>query len=162
VTSQDMCVMCGALGTNEEGCLISCCQCGQCYHPYCVNVKVCNILMPRSLQNTMAITQLANAVAGGRYMLTTVEKANDVPDAKTYKKISTRRTSYRNTSLIPLEPPVLTDVSHNFGATWVPLAKVRSYFSIELSEDLIRSDAIIKPLLVTGDQSDFEQRMALS
>lgn len=40
VLSQDICVMCGALGTDQEGCLISCAQCGQCYHPYCVNVKV--------------------------------------------------------------------------------------------------------------------------
>lgn len=40
VLSQDMCVMCGALGTDQEGCLIACAQCGQCYHPYCVSVKV--------------------------------------------------------------------------------------------------------------------------
>lgn len=40
VLSQDICVMCGALGTDQEGCLIACAQCGQCYHPYCVNVKV--------------------------------------------------------------------------------------------------------------------------
>lgn len=40
VLSQDICVMCGAIGTDQEGCLISCAQCGQCYHPYCVSVKV--------------------------------------------------------------------------------------------------------------------------
>lgn len=40
VLTQDVCVMCGALGTDQEGCLIACAQCGQCYHPYCVNVKV--------------------------------------------------------------------------------------------------------------------------
>ena len=40
VLTQDICVMCGAIGTDQEGCLISCVQCGQCYHPYCVNVKV--------------------------------------------------------------------------------------------------------------------------
>jgi histone-lysine N-methyltransferase MLL3 len=40
VLTQDMCVMCGAIGIDQEGCLIACAQCGQCYHPYCVNVKV--------------------------------------------------------------------------------------------------------------------------
>lgn len=40
VLTQDICVMCGAIGTDQEGCLISCAQCGQCYHPYCVSVKV--------------------------------------------------------------------------------------------------------------------------
>ncbi|CAF3632421.1 unnamed protein product [Rotaria socialis] len=34
--SQDMCVTCGSIGVNEEGRLISCSQCGQSYHPYCV------------------------------------------------------------------------------------------------------------------------------
>lgn len=40
VLNQDICVMCGAIGTDQEGCSISCAQCGQCYHPYCVSVKV--------------------------------------------------------------------------------------------------------------------------
>ena len=40
VLTQDICVMCGAIGIDQEGCLIACAQCGQCYHPYCVNVKV--------------------------------------------------------------------------------------------------------------------------
>lgn len=40
VLTQDICVMCGSIGTDQEGCLISCAQCGQCYHPYCVSVKV--------------------------------------------------------------------------------------------------------------------------
>ena len=40
VLTQDICVMCGAIGIDQEGCIISCAQCGQCYHPYCVNVKV--------------------------------------------------------------------------------------------------------------------------
>lgn len=40
VLTQDICVMCGSIGTDQEGCLISCAQCGQCYHPYCVTVKV--------------------------------------------------------------------------------------------------------------------------
>jgi histone-lysine N-methyltransferase MLL3 len=40
VLQQDVCVMCGAFGCDLEGRLISCAQCGQCYHPYCVNIKV--------------------------------------------------------------------------------------------------------------------------
>lgn len=35
VLTQDICVMCGAIGTDQEGCLIACAQCGQCYHTYC-------------------------------------------------------------------------------------------------------------------------------
>ncbi|UJR35706.1 hypothetical protein I4U23_028456 [Adineta vaga] len=34
--SQDMCVSCGSIGVDEESQLISCSQCGQSYHPYCV------------------------------------------------------------------------------------------------------------------------------
>ena len=40
VLEQDACVMCGAFGLDAEGRLIACAQCGQCYHPYCANVKV--------------------------------------------------------------------------------------------------------------------------
>ncbi|KAG8236510.1 hypothetical protein J437_LFUL012796, partial [Ladona fulva] len=47
VLLQDVCVMCGALGSDQEGCLISCAQCGQCYHPYCVNVKVTKIILQK-------------------------------------------------------------------------------------------------------------------
>ncbi|XP_054279340.1 histone-lysine N-methyltransferase 2D-like isoform X3 [Macrosteles quadrilineatus] len=47
VLSQDSCVMCGALGTDQEGCLITCAQCGQCYHPYCANVKVTKVILQR-------------------------------------------------------------------------------------------------------------------
>ncbi|KAF0028650.1 hypothetical protein F2P81_019737 [Scophthalmus maximus] len=36
---QDMCVVCGSFGQGAEGRLLPCSQCGQCYHPYCVNVK---------------------------------------------------------------------------------------------------------------------------
>lgn len=46
VLSQDVCAMCGALGTDQEGCLIACVQCGQCYHPYCVNIKVRFLFYP--------------------------------------------------------------------------------------------------------------------
>ena len=37
---QDVCAMCGSFGQDQEGRLIACAQCGQCYHPYCANVKV--------------------------------------------------------------------------------------------------------------------------
>ena len=37
---QDMCLTCGSYGVGEEGKLIACVQCGQCYHPCCVNIKV--------------------------------------------------------------------------------------------------------------------------
>ncbi|KAG8041194.1 hypothetical protein G9C98_002182, partial [Cotesia typhae] len=47
VLTQDICVMCGAIGTDTEGCLIACAQCGQCYHPYCVNVKVTKVILQR-------------------------------------------------------------------------------------------------------------------
>ena len=40
VLSQDVCVMCGSFGLDQEGRLMACAQCGQCYHPYCANVKV--------------------------------------------------------------------------------------------------------------------------
>ncbi|XP_023231252.1 histone-lysine N-methyltransferase 2C-like [Centruroides sculpturatus] len=40
VLSQDLCVMCGSYGRGDEGRVIACSQCGQCYHPYCVSVKV--------------------------------------------------------------------------------------------------------------------------
>lgn len=37
---QDICMCCGSLGKGKDGYLIGCVQCGQCFHPYCVNVKV--------------------------------------------------------------------------------------------------------------------------
>ena len=40
VLKQDMCMACGSYGNDEEGKLITCTQCGQCYHGYCVNIKV--------------------------------------------------------------------------------------------------------------------------
>jgi len=40
VLKQDICVMCGSLGNDLEGRLIVCTQCGQCYHPHCVSVRV--------------------------------------------------------------------------------------------------------------------------
>lgn len=37
---QDMCVVCGSFGLGAEGRLLACAQCGQCYHPFCVGIKV--------------------------------------------------------------------------------------------------------------------------
>lgn len=53
VLQQDVCVMCGAFGNDLEGRLISCAQCGQCYHPYCVNVKVCKSVLIVNLGTLM-------------------------------------------------------------------------------------------------------------
>ncbi|XP_055997566.1 histone-lysine N-methyltransferase 2C-like isoform X11 [Ostrea edulis] len=39
VLDQDVCKSCGSFGQGEEGKLIVCTQCGQCYHPYCAGVK---------------------------------------------------------------------------------------------------------------------------
>ncbi|XP_050538533.1 histone-lysine N-methyltransferase 2D-like isoform X4 [Daktulosphaira vitifoliae] len=47
VLGQDICVMCGSLGTDQEACLISCSQCGQCYHPFCVNVKITKVILQK-------------------------------------------------------------------------------------------------------------------
>lgn len=47
VLTQDICVMCGAIGTDHEGCLIACSQCGQCYHLYCINVKVTKVILEK-------------------------------------------------------------------------------------------------------------------
>lgn len=47
VLSQDLCVMCGSLGRDEEGRLIACSQCGQAYHPYCVNIKVNRVILDK-------------------------------------------------------------------------------------------------------------------
>ena len=45
ILSQDLCAMCGSAGQAEEGRLISCSQCGQCYHPFCVNIKVTKVVL---------------------------------------------------------------------------------------------------------------------
>ncbi|KAK7881200.1 hypothetical protein WMY93_029609 [Mugilogobius chulae] len=44
---QDMCVVCGSFGQGEEGRLLACAQCGQCYHPYCVNVKITRVILTK-------------------------------------------------------------------------------------------------------------------
>lgn len=45
VLSQDLCLTCGSLGKDEEGRLIVCARCGQCYHPYCAGIKKINKVM---------------------------------------------------------------------------------------------------------------------
>ncbi|EDW74778.1 uncharacterized protein Dwil_GK15714 [Drosophila willistoni] len=39
ILAQDICVMCGSLGIESDAVMITCAQCGQCYHPYCASVK---------------------------------------------------------------------------------------------------------------------------
>ncbi|XP_053324300.1 histone-lysine N-methyltransferase 2C isoform X3 [Spea bombifrons] len=42
---QDMCVVCGSFGQGAEGRLLACSQCGQCYHPYCVSIKITKVIL---------------------------------------------------------------------------------------------------------------------
>uniref|UniRef100_A0A8C8JDE8 [Histone H3]-lysine(4) N-trimethyltransferase n=1 Tax=Oncorhynchus tshawytscha TaxID=74940 RepID=A0A8C8JDE8_ONCTS len=42
---QDMCVVCGSFGLGAEGRLLACAQCGQCYHPFCVGIKITKVLL---------------------------------------------------------------------------------------------------------------------
>ncbi|XP_035272042.1 histone-lysine N-methyltransferase 2C isoform X3 [Anguilla anguilla] len=44
---QDMCVVCGSFGQGAEGRLLACSQCGQCYHPFCVNIKITKVVLSR-------------------------------------------------------------------------------------------------------------------
>ncbi|TDG97611.1 hypothetical protein EPR50_G00228100 [Perca flavescens] len=44
---QDMCVVCGSFGQGAEGRLLACSQCGQCYHPYCVNLKITRVVLTK-------------------------------------------------------------------------------------------------------------------
>ncbi|UYV81210.1 KMT2D [Cordylochernes scorpioides] len=57
VLSQDLCVMCGSFGKGDEGRLLACSQCGQCYHPYCVSVKVSAFFLGVWLQLTSVIVK---------------------------------------------------------------------------------------------------------
>ncbi|XP_069119821.1 histone-lysine N-methyltransferase 2C-like isoform X3 [Argopecten irradians] len=47
VLEQDVCKSCGSFGKGKEGKLIVCTQCGQCYHPYCVSVKVTKVVLQK-------------------------------------------------------------------------------------------------------------------
>ncbi|KAM4704791.1 histone-lysine N-methyltransferase 2C [Rhinophrynus dorsalis] len=42
---QDICVVCGSFGQGAEGRLLACSQCGQCYHPYCVSIKITKVIL---------------------------------------------------------------------------------------------------------------------
>ncbi|EDO37588.1 predicted protein, partial [Nematostella vectensis] len=42
-----MCLCCGSFGKGPEGQLIVCSQCGQCFHPYCVGVKVNKMILSK-------------------------------------------------------------------------------------------------------------------
>ncbi|XP_030054215.1 histone-lysine N-methyltransferase 2C isoform X2 [Microcaecilia unicolor] len=44
---QDMCVVCGSFGQGAEGRLLACSQCGQCYHPYCVSIKITKVILSK-------------------------------------------------------------------------------------------------------------------
>uniref|UniRef100_A0A9J8DKI8 [histone H3]-lysine(4) N-methyltransferase n=1 Tax=Cyprinus carpio carpio TaxID=630221 RepID=A0A9J8DKI8_CYPCA len=44
---QDMCVVCGSFGQGVEGRLLACAQCGQCYHPFCVNIKITKVVLSK-------------------------------------------------------------------------------------------------------------------
>ena len=35
------------LGTDLEGRLIACTQCGECYHPTCINVRVTKVILQK-------------------------------------------------------------------------------------------------------------------
>ncbi|XP_055007326.1 histone-lysine N-methyltransferase 2C isoform X1 [Boleophthalmus pectinirostris] len=44
---QDMCAVCGSFGLGAEGRLLACAQCGQCYHPFCVGVKMNKVVLSK-------------------------------------------------------------------------------------------------------------------
>ncbi|KAF4087760.1 hypothetical protein AMELA_G00074310 [Ameiurus melas] len=44
---QDMCVVCGSFGQGSEGRLLACSQCGQCYHPFCVSIKMSKVVLSK-------------------------------------------------------------------------------------------------------------------
>ncbi|XP_015228003.1 PREDICTED: histone-lysine N-methyltransferase 2C isoform X11 [Cyprinodon variegatus] len=44
---QDMCVVCGSFGLGAEGRLLACVQCGQCYHPFCVGLKITKVVLSK-------------------------------------------------------------------------------------------------------------------
>ncbi|XP_036437673.1 histone-lysine N-methyltransferase 2C isoform X1 [Colossoma macropomum] len=44
---QDMCVVCGSFGQGAEGRLLACSQCGQCYHPFCVSIKITKVVLSK-------------------------------------------------------------------------------------------------------------------
>lgn len=72
---QDVCKSCGSFGLGEEGKLIVCTQCGQCYHPFCASVKVRTQLLKITLR--LIILHVFNMSkwgggGGGRGSLTSI------------------------------------------------------------------------------------------
>ncbi|XP_068197773.1 histone-lysine N-methyltransferase 2C [Antennarius striatus] len=68
---QDMCVVCGSFGLGAEGRLLACAQCGQCYHPFCVGIKITKVVLSkgwRCLECTVCET-CGQATDPGRLLL---------------------------------------------------------------------------------------------
>ncbi|XP_064202618.1 histone-lysine N-methyltransferase 2C-like isoform X6 [Anguilla rostrata] len=68
---QDMCVVCGSFGQGAEGRLLACAQCGQCYHPFCVNIKITRVVLSkgwRCLECTVC-EECGKATDPGRLLL---------------------------------------------------------------------------------------------
>ncbi|KAJ8272620.1 hypothetical protein GJAV_G00091360 [Gymnothorax javanicus] len=68
---QDMCVVCGSFGLGAEGRLLACAQCGQCYHPFCVNIKITRVVLNkgwRCLECTVC-EECGKATDPGRLLL---------------------------------------------------------------------------------------------
>jgi histone-lysine N-methyltransferase MLL3 len=43
-----MCLSCGSFGVNEEGRIIACSQCGQCFHTYCAGItKISRVILEK-------------------------------------------------------------------------------------------------------------------
>ncbi|KAJ8337047.1 hypothetical protein SKAU_G00382670, partial [Synaphobranchus kaupii] len=68
---QDMCVVCGSFGQGTEGRLLACAQCGQCYHPFCVSIKITRVVLSkgwRCLECTVC-EECGKATDPGRLLL---------------------------------------------------------------------------------------------
>ena len=43
-----MCLNCGSFGKSDEGTILACSQCGQCFHNYCAGItNVCNVVLEK-------------------------------------------------------------------------------------------------------------------
>ena len=42
-----MCLNCGSFGKPNDSQVVACSQCGQCYHTYCADIKVCNVMLEK-------------------------------------------------------------------------------------------------------------------
>jgi histone-lysine N-methyltransferase MLL3 len=42
-----MCLNCGSFGKLDDNQVIACSQCGQCYHTYCADTKVCCVMLEK-------------------------------------------------------------------------------------------------------------------